>query len=214
VYRVVVIILLLLVGSINFLSDACALGPSPVPQTGQSTCYNTAGTIITPCKDTGQDGDKLRGVSWPNPRFSVNLKNDGVTPNGTVTDNLTALIWLQNANCFGTQVWATALESVRNLASGQCFNPTLLDGSTVGQWRLPNRHELESLVNEGQVSTNIWLLNQGFYGVTNANYWSSSSYFKTTPASNAWVVHMGTGDASSSAKGITTIYVWAVRGGQ
>jgi hypothetical protein len=32
------------------------------------------------------------GVAWPNPRFTDNS-------DGTVTDNLTGLIWLKNANC-------------------------------------------------------------------------------------------------------------------
>ena len=47
---------------------------------------------------TGSDGDLQKGVAWPNPRFTDNA-------NGTVTDNLTGLIWLKNANCFGRPVW-------------------------------------------------------------------------------------------------------------
>ena len=38
-----------------------------------------------------------KGVAWPNPRFTDN-------GNGTVTDNLTGLIWLKNANCFGKEL--------------------------------------------------------------------------------------------------------------
>ncbi|HXE98165.1 MAG TPA: hypothetical protein VN642_17305, partial [Dongiaceae bacterium] len=62
-----------------------------LPRTGQTLCYNNAGGVI-PCAGTGQDGDKLAGTPWPNPRFTDNA-------DGTVTDNLTGLIWLKNARC-------------------------------------------------------------------------------------------------------------------
>ena len=57
--------------------------PAPVPKTGQTVSYAT-----------GDDGDLQKGVAWPDPRFTDNS-------DGTVTDNLTGLIWLKNANCFG-----------------------------------------------------------------------------------------------------------------
>lgn len=62
--------------------------------------------------------------------------------NGTVTDSITGLIWLKNANCFNLQVWNAALSLANGLANGTC---SLTDGSTAGQWRLPNRSELQSL---------------------------------------------------------------------
>ena len=52
-----------------------------VPQTGQTTSY-----------EIGDDGDLERGVVWPDPRFTDNA-------NGTVTDNLTGLIWSKLAKC-------------------------------------------------------------------------------------------------------------------
>ena len=61
---------------------------------------------------------------------------------GTVTDNLTGLIWLKNANCFGLRNWEQALTDCNGLAHGQCG---LTDGSSGAQWRLPNLFELESL---------------------------------------------------------------------
>jgi len=36
--------------------------------------------------------------------------------NGTVTDNLTGLVWLANANCFGDLEWREALEAVEGFA--------------------------------------------------------------------------------------------------
>ena len=56
---------------------------APVARTGQ-----------TESNRTHDDGDLERGVASPSPRFSDN-------GNGTVTDNLTGLIWLKNANCDG-----------------------------------------------------------------------------------------------------------------
>ena len=86
---------------------------------------------VIPCVGTGQDGDWQKGVAWPNPRFTDN-------GNGTVTDNLTGLTWLKNANCYGTRVWATALTDANTLNSGECG---LTDGSVEGDWRLPNVRE-------------------------------------------------------------------------
>src|SRR5215471_17721309 len=77
--------------------------PAPVPRTGQTTSYAA-----------GDDGALQKGVAWPTPRFTDNN-------NGTITDNLTGLIWLKNADCrntpglsFGTN-WATALSEVASL---------------------------------------------------------------------------------------------------
>ena len=64
---------------------------APVEKTGQTTSYAA-----------GDDGDLEKGVTWPSPRFTDNT-------NGTVTDNLTGLIWLKNANCFGEKSWSAAL---------------------------------------------------------------------------------------------------------
>lgn len=74
---------------------------APARRTGQTGCWDASGTSIS-CTGTGQDGDHLAGVAWPSPRFT----NNG---DGTVTDNLTGLIWLTNADCFGTRTWTQAL---------------------------------------------------------------------------------------------------------
>jgi hypothetical protein len=66
--------------------------PAPVPRTGQTTSYAAS-----------DDGALQRGVVLPTPRFTDNS-------NGMITDNLTGLIWLKNANCpnanaAGTSKW-------------------------------------------------------------------------------------------------------------
>ncbi len=182
--------------------------PGPISSTGHTMdqIYDLA--IPTQVEKTGQttsslgrdDGALKMGVTWPNPRF----KNNG---NGTTTDNLTELIWLQNADCFGEKNWADALTASNGLSNGSC---DLTDGSSAGDWRLPNVKELLSLIDYG-----VWtpaLPNNGllfFYDVqTDDNYWSSTRH--ATSATNAWFVYMNHG--TTSYEGVAIInHVWCVR---
>ena len=159
-------------------------------KTGQTTSYAT-----------GDDGDLEKGVAWPSPRFTDN-------GNGTVKDNLTGLIWLKDANCFSARTWAQALSDANSLASGSCG---LTDGSSVGNWRLPNVNELESLINAELANSAVWLNTQGFSNVQADGYWSSSTY-ADDPA-YAWVVAMYDGLVDGDGK-TSSYYVWPVRAGQ
>ncbi|NJO15337.1 MAG: DUF1566 domain-containing protein [Thioploca sp.] len=162
---------------------------APVPRTGQTTSYVT-----------GDDGNIRKGVTTSGPRFT----DPG---NGTVTDNLTGLIWLKEANCFGQQDWTTAIASANNLSSGSC---SLNDGSKKGDWRLPNTNELFSLIDRGQ-SNPVLPSGHPFLNVQLDNYWSATTY--ASNASNAWVVALSSGSVNSYDRAYT-YYVWPVRGGQ
>lgn len=142
-----------------------AISTPKIPQTGQTGCWDTAGLPID-CGGSGQDGDLLMGKPWPTPRFIDN-------GDGTISDALTGLVWLKNATCFPSQSWESAIAASRALASGVCG---LTDGSTSGQWYLPNLSELETLVNLQQPSQADWLNNNGFDGILNYLYWSSTPY--------------------------------------
>jgi len=169
---------------------AVQASPAPVPKTGQTTSYAT-----------GDDGDLEPGVAWPGTRFTDN-------GDGTVTDNLTGLIWLKDANAGdGTETWANALSICNSLANGQ---QGLTDGSSAGDWRLPTRFELESLVDLTQVSP---ALPSGlpFTYVQSSSYWSSTTFAQLT--SYAWHVSLTYGYVESSTKS-NTYYVWPVRGGE
>jgi Protein of unknown function (DUF1566) len=168
--------------------------PADLPETGQTTCADTAGTA-TPCADTGQDGDLKAGVAWPSPRFVVGT---GATA-ACVTDNLTGLMWV-GAPSVSVDTWANALTSANDL--------TLCGFS---DWRLPNINELESLVNSEVANQAAFLNAQGFSSVQASSYWSSSSY--TDFAGGAWVLYMTNGGMDGDNKAVGN-YVWPVRAGQ
>ncbi len=169
--------------------------PFPVAKTGQTTSYAT-----------GDDGDLEKGVAWPSPRFTDNSNN-------TVTDNLTGLVWLKDANCAGAlMTWSDALTWVATLKGDNtmCINTKLNDGSLAGQWRLPTIKELSSLVN-AEVRNPALPAGHPFFGVQNNLYWSSTTY---VPDPNyAWRVDLGTSSVFTRGKP-QPIYVWPVRGGQ
>ena len=175
---------------------------SRVLQTRQVLCYDSDGLPPIPCANTGQDGDVRAGVQSPPRRFTDNN-------NGTITDNLTNLIWLKNANCKKGHIpWQEALNFANNLASGNC---DLADGSKSGDWRLPNVRELQSLVDYG---TNNPALpdptGAPFSDFQSSVYWSS-----TTNAFNpvgAWIVLFFDGNVNFSNK-TNGNYAVAVRGG-
>jgi len=161
-----------------------------VPKTGQVISYTV-----------GDDGDLEMGVDWiTSTRFIT-----GAT--GVVTDTLTGLVWLENANCFGTRNWAGALSDANGLATGYCG---LTDGSSAGDWRLPNVRELQSLIDYGEYGP---ALPDGhpFTGVQSSYYWSSTTFAINT--SYAWYVHLNIGNVYGG-NGSNGYYVWPVRGGQ
>ncbi len=180
-----------------------------VEKTGQTSCWDESGNSIS-CAGTGQDGEYQKGATPPSPRFTDN-------GDGTVTDNMTGLIWLKDADCLensggidktmGYLTWANALTWSNNLANGSCG---LSDGSAAGDWRLPNRKELLSLLDletydpalpSGHPFTNIQL----------SKYWSGSALSKYPDS--AWYVSFDEG-ASNGYYKTSAYYVWPVHGGQ
>ena len=180
-------------------------GEVNLPKTGQTTCYDESGNVID-CAQTGQDGDSQAGVDWPEPRFEDN-------GDGTITDHLTGLVWLQNACCAaGGMDWNNVLDHCNNLASGSCG---LTDGSSAGDWRLPNVIELQSLVNAEESNSAAWLISQGFTRVRSNYYLSATTYARGTGCL-AWFVEIETGYVQTYRKSPSPpyVYVWPVRAGQ
>jgi hypothetical protein len=172
--------------------DELCDGIIELPKTGQTASYIT-----------GDDGHLRMGVAWPDPRFTDN-------GDGTITDHLTGLIWIKDGNRFGQRTWAQALSDCNGLADD---GTNLTDGSNAGDWRLPNRKELRSLVNYAQSDQSVWLNDPTgiFSGVQADYYWSSTTFAQST--FHAWYVKMNSGDVSIINKA-TIYYVLAVRSGQ
>lgn len=193
-----------------------------VNKTGETDCHYDDGTEGTCTCGTancpsGQDGDYEMGIdpviaptyditgayntpAWTGVRFTDN-------GDGTVTDNLTALIWLKNAHCWGPQNWGNALTTSNALAHGQCG---LTDGSSAGDWRLPNANEMHSLIDLTQ-SNPALPSGHHFYGVQLNAYWSSTT--GTICITSAKAVSLLDGYVGNYAKS-NWGYVWPVRGGQ
>lgn len=190
-------------GRSRFNNPCPSDGPTPVSKTGQTTSYGI-----------GDDGNLEKGVPWPNPRFTDNS-------DGTITNKLTGLIWLKDANCFGTRTWTTALSDCNELQDGVCG---LREGSNAGDWRLPNLFELESLRDmkyygpalSNTAGTGQWSQGNPFTNVQSSLYWSSTTYTSLSgDPSTAWTVNMTDGVVYYYSKYIfNTYYVWPVRGGQ
>jgi hypothetical protein len=167
---------------------------APVAKTGQTGCADPTGNRI-PCAGTGQDGDLQKGVPWPNPRFTDH-------GDGTVTDNLTGLMWTKDGN-HGEKVWQAALEYCNGYSLGG-----------YDDWRLPNVKELFSLIDFGEHAPALpdnhpFVFDFGqFWG-----YWTSTTMWFTIFEDNAYVVEISTGSVGWANDKSETWYVWPVRGG-
>ena len=171
---------------------------APVARSGQTATYAA-----------GDDGANPKGVTNPSPRFTDNS-------NGTVTDNLTGLIWLKNANVpAATRTWANAFVDITSLnntgtMNGNSAGDTSLGGTHQTDWRLPNLKELQSLI-DYQNSSPALPTGHPFTGIQSNGYWSSSTYAPST--TYAWYAFLLDGSWNNNGK-TANEYVWAVRGGQ
>jgi len=155
----------------------------------------------------GDDAAVHTGVAWPATRFVDN-------GDGTVTDHLTGLVWLRNAGCLASTDWTSAMAEALQLASGSCG---LEDGSTAGQWRVPNVWELESVIDESASAPSL-SAGSPFTGVAAGGYWTSTSIMGNqlpTGAPTAWAIDLTTGryidDGIANAK-TQAMAAWAVKG--
>jgi len=164
--------------------------PAWLWKTGQKTKYST-----------GDDGDLEKGIAWPSPRFIDH-------GNGTVTDNLTGLMWTKNASLGGVTTWQEALDYVKTLDTGKHSD-----------WRLPNRKELLSLIDRQAFQPTLpdeakgifqYLQSVGGYG---PYYWTSTTTASNT--SNAWVFcSQCFGLHEEFSKSSNFFYLWPVRSAQ
>ncbi len=140
--------------------------------------------------------------------------------NGTVTDTVTGLVWLKDANCFWGpyapgNAWAAALQD------GSCG---LTDNSSPGDWRLPTKAEWQATIARavalGCTGANGPALTdtagtgcfsagtQPFTNVNSAAHWSSTSD-EVNPV-NAAFAGLGGGVVQFGAK-VNGANIWPVR---
>lgn len=193
-------------GNVTNVLVVCSITSIKLPKTGQTTCYDSLGSVIN-CANTGQDGDLQKGVAWPNPRFTDN-------GDGTVTDNLTGLMWLKDANCANTVkydpdstgnggvTWQHALDFVAAINAGTYSSC----GVGYTDWRLPNRKELRSLTDYSRYNPTL----PAGHPFSNVQflYWSSTTYASDT--NSAWDVNMYYGMVYDDNK-TNDDSVWPVR---
>lgn len=191
-------------------SDGCVIDPiipgylgAQVPKTGQTTCYDTSGNSRD-CAGTGEDGEYQKGIASPNPRFTDH-------GDGTVTDNLTGLMWTKDAQQIpGTMSWQAALDACNNLVYP-------VSGG-YDDWRLPNLREQHSLIDYGQINPALPV----GHPFTNALWYVWTSTTSVRSPDKAWVVALtqafgGSEDghvvAGQKTQTSFIFLVWAVRGG-
>ncbi len=157
----------------------------------------------------GDDGATEAGVAWPVPRFTDH-------GDGTVTDELTGLMWLGDAGCI-TGKWAPSLDAIAdfNVNPG---NYACTGYSTANppydDWRLSNKKELHSLTDFGRRDVAL-PAGHPFVNVASGStyYYSSTTFLEETD--KAWVVRMLEGPVNDWGKVYFAIGpVWPVRAGR
>lgn len=184
--------------SSNSLADTVIFSPV----TGQTTCYDGAGNVVT-CPPHG-DPMALDGSYSSNPETYTD------NGNGTVTDNKTQLIWQKNENP-SSYNWYQALGKQH-----PTYNPSSQDvcGSLIigdySDWRLPSKRELMTIVNDAIPLPGPTINTAYFPNAFASLYWSSTK--SISYPDNAWAVDFLVGAAVSGDKDYEVLYVRCVRG--
>ena len=152
-----------------------------LPDTGQTNRYTAT---------YGQDAD-----------YSINPPAFADNGDGTVTDNVTGLVW-QKADG-GEMTWSNAvIYAQTNRVGGQ------------SDWRLPDSHEAFSILNHGRVNP---ALDTNVFTLSVAQYWWTADA-QANDATRIWAINAGGGigahrqDETLSAGGTNRYHVRCVRG--
>ncbi len=163
--------------------------------------YNCPGLLWTGQTNSYSDYDD--GYYQDGAVFSYQTLDPAANGDIVTVDNVTGLMWAtadNGAGCnFGNQTdWEAAID----WAEGLNF-------AGYSDWKLPNRRQLESLVDSG---TSGPAINTAYFPRTpSVNYWSGST--RASDTTYAWYVNFGSGIVSYMSK-TNTNDVRAVRGGE
>jgi len=171
-------------------------GSDSVSVTVESESSSSQGWTMLDLPDTGQT-QSYTDTFGEDSDYTINPPSYTDNGDGTVMDNVTSLMWQQEAD--DTQrTWAEACTYCDDLSLGG-FN----------DWRLPSKKELLSIVDCG--SDNPSIDTTYFSGTNSSYYWSSTTDADDT--SDACFVNFSAGSVNSYLKSDSN-YVRCVRGGQ
>jgi len=179
----------------------------PLKTTGQTNCYDDGGLAIA-CAGSGQDAEFQASVA---PSYTDN-------GDGTITDNVTGLMWEKLSRDGSVHDYdVTYASPTAAIAKATALNSAVFAGHN--DWRLPNRTELESLLNLANFGTAVHPAFQSacIAGCTVLNcsctkgniYWTSSSYFPVP--THQWVINFTDGDVYAQPKTGNAFRARAVR---
>jgi hypothetical protein len=176
--------------------------------------------IVIGCVEKNQPTGNNLGMGnviyWPEPRFTDHN-------NGTITDNITGLIWLKNENASGAERdWVQAMRDVRQLnvngeMNGYSAGDTSNNGTHMTDWRLPMLEEMQSLIymEKGGPLTinkdsNTQWPTRGLFSNKRSYYWTNTQY----PAGREekYYINMYSGYMFGADIRRHFFKVWAVRG--
>jgi len=173
-----------------------------LPETGAALCRDNSTRIPCPPHPSdpfyGQDAQYLTNA--------LDFVDNG---NGTVTDNVTGLVW-QRDDDGRTYNWFEATgtyDPLSNPGAIDVCGSVRLGGSS--DWRVPTRRELVSIVDYGTGGPGA-MVDGAFPGAKAGFYWSATPFPPT--GVNAWIVRFDDGTSWSRGKGSVGAYVRCVRG--
>ena len=153
-----------------------------VPDTGQTQSYTTT---------FGEDAD-----------YTINPPSYTDNKDGTVTDNVTGLMWQQTDG--GEMTWENAAAYATTLSLGGHDD-----------WRLPTSHEAFGILNQGRLNP---AMDTTVFPASAAQYWWTADV-RAGDSSRVWVTNAGGGigphlkTETISAGGSKRYHVRSVRGG-
>ncbi len=200
----------------------------PIVDSGQTACYDSNGVEIT-CPKQGT------AFSGQDAQHNGNLPSYTNNGNGTITDNVTGLIWQQSADTNGDGTIGASDKLTYSAAMAYCENLTL---GGADDWRLPDIKQLYSLIDfsgldpsgfDGvDTSRLVPFIDTDYFAfaygdttagerIIDAQYASSTQYVSTTSGSLLFGVNLA--DGRIKGYGITmpggtekSFYILCVRG--
>lgn len=163
-----------------------------IPDTGITKCYDNEKEI--PCPTEERDDFFGQDAQYNSPVRQHSYTDNG---DGTVTDNVTGLMWLQNDD-ENRRNWQDAIDYCDSL-----------NFSNYSDWRLPNYYELSFLTDRSRLGPEM-SINPVFDG-HDSDYWTSSSS-PSSPDDTAFQVNFRLATVSYANKITRRTYARCVRG--